>query len=401
MTGEEVTEDSSGKAFRKDSRKISSQGKCKDCDKDAQAEFMACVRCLHRFHVFGCESNDDQCTRTFLGNWPGVLSRYPSFGYTCDDCRENDNLKNEDILVNRLALMEENITFLVQEMKSMKQNSSTPQYNKLFPALPVTGADRVSNNQSVIVIKNNNDTDVTHDENMTKLKDAAVESSAAVVKTYKNGVKDTVLVCQNEASKNKLLPHVNDIFPQHKVSTPQSRLPTITIKDIESNISKEDLLKAVQKQNSENGLTEVTEDNFKIIFIRKVESFHTHLPDTYQAVVRVSDQIRDSIKVAFDYVYINLQRCKVWDRLFVRRCNKCQDFKHFHKQCKSEKNICGKCGEEHDTRQCQSDIKKCINCSRNKFSDTEHETSWSKCPSYKREQEKLEKTIPYYYTKNL
>ena len=131
MPGED-SDDSSGKAFRKDSRKISSDGKCKDCDKDAQTEFMACVRCLHRYHVFGCESNDDQCTRTFLGNWPSVLSSYPNFGYTCDDCMENDKLKNEDILVNRLALMEENITFLVQEMKSMKQNSSTPQYNSCF-----------------------------------------------------------------------------------------------------------------------------------------------------------------------------------------------------------------------------------------------------------------------------
>jgi hypothetical protein len=154
-------------------------------------------------------------------------------------------MKNEEIL-------EDNISYLVQEMKSMKQNHITPQYNKLFPALP-TAVDRVAKNQAVIVIKNNNENEATHVENMTKLKDAVVQSSAAVVKTYKNGVKDTVLICQNEASKNKLLPHVNTIFPQHKVSTPQSRLPT----------------------------------------------------------------------------------------------------------------FCGKCGEEHDTRECQSDIKKCINCTIN------------------------------------
>ena len=382
---------------RKIPRKLSGAGICGSCENDAQLEFMTCCRCMDRFHVRNCPEEDDQCTDTFFKGWPNILTRYPNFGYTCDDCQEKIKLNNEDILVNRLAVMEESIAFLVHEMKAMKENPTNA--SKDHPP-PVTYADKVANKPAVIVIEKKQDEDSqTHNTNMNKLKDAAVQSSAGVLRTYKNGVQNTVLVCRNESSKEKLLPHVATIFPQHKVSTPPSRLPTVTIRDIESEISKIQLLEVIQKQNRDNGLTEVTEDNFNILFIKKVKAFN-HNPETYQAVVRVSDQIRDTLKIAGDRVCINLQSCKVVDRLFVRRCNKCQEFKHFHRECKSEVSICGKCGEQHDTRQCASDITKCINCATNGHNH-DHETSWFKCPSYLKEQEKLQQTIPYYNTKNM
>ena len=104
-------------------RKLQANGTCLTCDKDAQAESMTCHRCKNRFHVFECGELHNQTTETFLKNWAGVQTRYPSFSYTCESCRENVALKNEDILVNRLALMEENINFLVKEIKSMKENA--------------------------------------------------------------------------------------------------------------------------------------------------------------------------------------------------------------------------------------------------------------------------------------
>lgn len=299
--------------------------------------------------------------------------------------------------------MEDNISFLVHEIRAMKENpkTGTAVPNQETQPQPAMSWADVANKPAVIVIeKKEGEDSETHTTNMSKLKDAAVQSSAAVLKTYKNGVQNTVLICRNEASKEKLLPHVNNIFTEHKVSTPPSRLPTVTIKDIESNISKEELLESIQKQNRDHGLTEVTVENFNILFIKKVNGYN-HNPDTYQAVVRVSNEIRDTIKAAGNRVCINLQSCKVFDRLFVRRCNKCQQFKHFHRDCKSEVSICGKCGGQHDTRECESTNIKCINCANHGYNKLDHETSSPKCPSYLKEQEKLEKTIPYYNTKNL
>jgi hypothetical protein len=234
---------------------------------------------------------------------------------------------------------------------------------------------------------------------MNKIKVAAVESSAAVIKTYTNGVGDTVLVCQNEASKQKLLPRVNEVFKENKVSTPQSRLPTITILDIGSELTKDELFRIIKEQNKDSGIN-FTEDNFRILFIKTIKS-HNQYPDTYQAVVRVSEDVRDALEVAHNRICLELQSCKVVDRLFVRRCNKCQNYKHYHRECTSDINVCGKCGENHDTRNCRSPTVKCINCSKNEYDDTAHETSWRKCPSYLKEQQKLRKTIPYYDQKNI
>ena len=384
-------------------RKLQANGTCLTCDKDAQAESMTCHRCKNRFHVFECGELHNQTTETFLKNWAGLQLRYPSFSYTCESCRENVALKNEDILVNRLALMEENINFLVTEIKSMKENA--------VPAAPATYAAAVHTpplapvveKPAVIVIENKAaDNDEARTTKITKLKDAAVESSASVVKTYQNGVKDTVLICHNESSKEKLMPHVKKIFPDQKVTTPQSRMPTVNIHGMESEVTKDELLNIVKQQNRDNGLPEVTSQNFIVIFIKLVKSKNARYPDTYSAAVRVSDEIRHALKAAGDRIFINLTSCRVTKRLFVRRCNRCQEYKHFHKDCNSENMCCGKCGGAHDTRSCTSDIKRCINCVNNKFTDVEHETWHHTCQSYKKEQDKLEKTIPYYQTaKNL
>ena len=379
-------------------RKLSADGICGDCSKDSQAEFMTCSQCLNRFHVINCDQNDNQCTQTQMNGWENVRARYPCFNYICDDCRENQSLKNDDILVNRLASMEENLLFLVKEIKSLKQIQSTSD-NEVEVVRP-SYADKV-NKPAVIVIENKTGEEAEiQKSNMDKLKKAAVQSSASVLKTYQNGVHDTVLICNDESSKQKLLPHITNIFSDRKISTPASRLPTITIKEIESNISKAELLDAVQMQNRDCGLVDITEDNFNILFIKEVKSKSPRYPDTFLAVVRVSDQVRTLVKNAGNRIFVNAQSCKVEDRLFIRRCNKCQHFKHWHKECKSDYSVCGKCGEHHDTRTCESPTKKCINCATNGYNDLDHETSWRYCPSYLKEQERLEKTIPYYNSLN-
>ena len=159
--------------------------------------------------------------------------------------------------------------------------------------------------------------------------------------------------------------------------TPQSRLPTVTILDINSDLTKEDLFKIIKDQNKDSGLN-INEDNFKILFTKSVKSRNEDQPDTYQAVVRVSENMRNALETANNRICIELQSCRVVDRLFVRRCNKCQLFNHYHNDCKADVATCGKCGENHDTRECQSPTAKCINCFKNKHEDTAHETSWRK-----------------------
>ena len=94
---------------------------------------------------------------------------------------------------------------------------------------------------------------------------AVVDTNAAVSTAYTNPAGDTVVVCENAESKQLILPVLNDTMDKERytVVTPKSRLPTVTIIDIASNYSKEDLRARVKSQNvSKFSGVELDEHNF-------------------------------------------------------------------------------------------------------------------------------------------
>jgi hypothetical protein len=136
--------------------------------------------------------------------------------------------------------------------------------------------------------------------------------------------------------------------------------------------------------------------NFKIIYTKA----QVKNPNLFKAVVRVGEDVRKAIDNAKNKLNIGLTSCTVFDDLFVKRCNRCQLFNHFKDACPADNPvICGKCGEEHETQSCTSDTIKCYNCSKAKYPDTNHKTSYYKCKAYVEAQKRLESTINYYSNK--
>ena len=154
---------------------------------------------------------------------------------------------------------------------------------------------------------------------------------------------------------------------------------------------------SLKNQNEDNGLC-FGADDAKVIFISPMKDQGND--GLHQAVLRVSEELREGIKANGNRIFLGSSSCPVYDRFFVKRCNRCQGFHHFHKDCKKNQ-ICGNCAGKHDTRQCQEDniIYKCINCSIGGFANTDHMASSYDCPAYIAEQDKLKKSI-HYYSKN-
>ncbi|GBL99301.1 hypothetical protein AVEN_177331-1 [Araneus ventricosus] len=70
----------------------------------------------------------------------------------------------------------------------------------------------------------------------------------------------------------------------------------------------------------------------------------------------------------------------------IKRCNKCQGFRHLAKDCPSNRPSCGSCAGHHHARKCRSPQVVCINCAMyNQFHGTRfpayHHTSDSGCSS--------------------
>ena len=59
-----------------------------------------------------------------------------------------------------------------------------------------------------------------------------------------------------------------------------------------------------------------------------------------------------------------------------KQCHKCKKFGHLAAVCESLVTLCSKCGNEHDSAQCES-VPKCVNCGG------EHSAYWRGCDAYK------------------
>ena len=168
------------------------------------------------------------------------------------------------------------------------------------------------------------------------------------------------------------------------------------------------LLKKLKKQNPQIKECIDKGSEFSIVYIKKPQTNNStgEIKSFYQVVVRVSDDIRKVIRANDDKIFMDLVAHRVNDRFYVKRCNKCQKFGHYEKDCKSE-TCCGYCrSNNHSSNDCNEvqeadhEHYECINCQRAGRDYKGHSSRWNRCPMYLERQQKMKKMIPYYDQKN-
>lgn len=387
---------------------LDSKGICSKCEKKGDHECMKCVGCDENYHVINCPPGNKagQVTPTFFTGWDNMVRNYPNIQYMCSACLQDKQFRKDIIVSNRMCSMEEEMKGLkdtmnvkFDEIRNMMENISKVKEQPIprvdtGPPPVQTYAEKAKSSSSVIVIKKKVN---GPSADMDKIHQAAVNTNASVSNTYKNNCGDTVVVCENQESKDSLLPVLQNEIDNDRftVVTPAERVPTITIVDMHREYSKEELLERVKSQNaSKLSGVEVNGDTFKVLSIKK----QVKNDKFFKAVVRVSNDVRHAIehRGTGDRLNIGLSSCHVYDDYFVRRCNKCQKYNHWKNDCPADQPVCGRCGDNHDTTSCNSGTLKCYNCAQAKYSDTNHETSSRECKTYKEAQSKLRSTINYY-----
>ena len=376
---------------------LDSKGICKKCQQDAQSEHMECWLCKQKYHVIECEGEDPMVQPSFLRNqWPTINRKWSCITFTCHNCREDANTKQELIMSQRVRVLEE----MAQDTNKKLNDLTDALINKKQDAsmLHDSGnsyAGVTKGTPSLIIIgepEKEVSPEVTKNK-MEELKKAAIQSKVALKKTYTNRSGKTVVLCNSEKSKEIILPHVNKLFETSKINTPKPKLPTVSVPFIQGQYTKEELMEALNNQNEESGIT-INKDNAEVIFISPMRD--QDKDGLHQAVLRVSEDVREKIKSNGNRIFIGSSSCPVYDRFFVKRCNRCQSFHHYHKECKKEE-VCANCAEGHDTRKCNNTGNlKCINCSIGGFENINHCASSFQCPAYILEQDKLKKSINYY-----
>ena len=398
-------------------------GKCQNCDSQQVEEFLCCLFCKVKVHMNGCfdDSDDDILSNSDAKSFYKAINKIGKFAhrpgnfrFVCDPCLTNFESKQTCTTNDSVQILDKRVTDLSEDITTIKEMLKTI----------TTSADKADNPQVYTSVADsyhpgtNGNINVWQDKDRVKsllvvnkevdlqnmdIQKSVTDKGLQVSGQYVNKKGENVFVLPSQSAREKLK---NELVASgiscDKLAEPKQRYPAISVVGIPNNFdkdSKSDLLDTILKQNPMIAdLVNANNSVFEILIIKPIRKNE----NIKQAIVRVGDNIRYAIKNSGDKLFCGMSCCKVYDQLYIKRCNKCQDFGHYAKEC-SGVAFCGICGSEHhETTSCthkenpREDILCCVNCKKAGVENVKHLASSVSCPTYLARQEKMKSTISYY-----
>lgn len=402
------------------SPQVEANGSCSLCKATSlnETELISCYECLNLFHSVCGQAPKKYCSRSFLTSFQGLKSG--NFVFVCDTCltrKENNQASsiNEQIasftdtinnsINKKISLLTNTVNSLVTEVNELKtQNVKIVTNDEVITQKPWSNPRHVAKIKASMCIKSKG-----VPVNMDKVQEIAAANSIQVSKTVVKENGDVFLDLPSQENRDKLSPLLQEqeeTFAGNEIVNIKSKLPTISILNVKDYTTKEEFVDKVKRQNPV--IKELIDkgSDFSIVFSKAPKSDGSNSNQYHQVVARVSNDIRQAIKNSNNKVYTDLVSHRVVDRFFVKRCNKCQKFGHYEKDCSEAHAHCGYCKGNHLSKDCtkvqESDVEhyECVNCERNGKGSNGHSAFWHKCPTYLDLQKKVKNSIPYYSQKN-
>lgn len=394
-------------------------GKCSSCSEDAtQSEIIRCEKCKKSYHAL-CTSAADKheaiCNQSLLKIWHQGSTKN-NFKWFCDVClTEKEHCEQSD-LQTQLYILVQKVNELTDEVKEIK-SSVVEKHDGEVSVLQEESVNAVrypnyggpwSNTKNVENLKASLMVKATADKNssvtLENIEKIVVQNKIPVSRVGVSTNGNTYIHCPTKAARDKLMPLLGEDLPAETVQTLKEKLPSISIVGITKEVSKEDLLLQICNQNEY--ISELIKQGnvFNILFVKSPSEGYTN----YQVVVRVSPAIRNAIAARKNRLFLGVTALKVFDRFYVKRCNKCNCFGHYKSDCPNT-TMCGYCmSKDHESNNCplkaseRSADFNCSNCHKAGLEHVGHSALWFNCPSYKTAQKRLQSSIPYYESvKNL
>lgn len=175
---------------------------------------------------------------------------------------------------------------------------------------------------------------------------------------------------------------------EYEVKIPKQLKPRIKIVGLTENLSEEEVLNYITKQN-----TFIGPNSLEVIQVKE------NRQKTEYIVVAEVDGNCYNMCMQNKRINIKWDRCRVYDYINIRRCFNCSGYNHLANYCKNRM-ACSKCAEEHTLKECNNQEEKCRNCIMandrvNLGLDICH-PSWSQdCETYKRKVNAKMKLLDY------
>lgn len=240
----------------------------------------------------------------------------------------------------------------------------------------------------VLIIKPKN-TQQNSETTTSQIKQSIEDPSAFNVKgirTVNNG--SVVVSCENEDSIERMRTEISSkLGDDYNVTIPMKRLMQLKIFGLSSSYSKEELAAKIQLQNK----TFTTDSKLKVVYMKDNQTGGNAIIET--------DESTHNALLSIGRLYIGWDSCRVYEYGNVLRCYKCQAFHHTAHNCRNG-DRCGRCGENHKSSDCKSEMKKCINCSifkeQSNLDIQDDHYAWDhNCSVYKHKTEVERKRLDY------
>ena len=387
---------------------LNDEGICCTCNVlSLDQEFVECGICDKKFHAVcsSCSADDKWATKTMIQMFKASSTKR-NFRFSCNYCLTALETNKADVNGLRVRKLEENMDRINSELKKITE-LVTPKEAAVKPS--TAPSDQRKSNiwfdeeklasvkakpaESVLVINKgaNSTVDKT---NQDLVENMVVQGKIPVTKAYKNKEGNFVVVCDSTETRNTLKDQVHASNNNIELKTPREKRPAISIVGLAKNYENQEVVDLLVKQNiflRQFSMGNNINDHISVFAVKRVRGKE----GVYQAFARVSQLLRQGLRTFKDKVILGLSTCTIYDQFHVKRCNNCQSFGHYYKNCSHPAHVCAKCGGNHSTRECQSEDIMCTNCSKAGVEQCNHRADDQKCPTLCKIQDKMRKSYNF------
>lgn len=158
--------------------------------------------------------------------------------------------------------------------------------------------------------------------------------------------------CKNDAALEQIKRIANEkMGNEYDIEEAKERKPKIKIVGMSEKLSDDEITETLKSQN------EFLANDTDLKIIRSYEVNKKY----FSAIAEMSKENQEQC-MQIGFVNIGWDRCKIYEEIPLTMCMKCCRYNHIAKNCKHEKIVCRKCGDDHTLSECQSAELKCINC---------------------------------------
>lgn len=163
-----------------------------------------------------------------------------------------------------------------------------------------------------------------------------------------------------------------------RVQAVERLTPRVVVYDVPASITDNELEKLIVKQVAEREGLSTPRNNAAV---KTAFSLGKDDARSRHRIVNVDGATRETL-VRMGRLFRGWESHRVRDWVKVRRCNKCQNFGHTTATCKSQKEVCGHCTEDHKEAECPNKEQpaKCGACKHARKAHNHRANE--RCPSY-------------------